>query len=89
MHIAGRVVIGVEEIVVLLVEARVVLEIGLEHEAFEEPGDVGHMPFRRADVRHRLHDRVFRLQLGDQGQRQAPNALIAIDQGIREFSFGR
>jgi hypothetical protein len=62
MHFPDRVVIGVEQVVVLIIEAR--YTTGLEHKALEEPGDVGEVPFGRADIRHRLDDGILRPQLG-------------------------
>src|SRR5581483_1300627 len=40
----------------------------------EKPGDVGAMPFGRRGVRHRLHDLVFRRQMGRPPLRLATHA---------------
>jgi hypothetical protein len=62
MHFADRVVVRVKEVVVFVIEAR--YTTGFEHKMFEEPGDVGEVPFGRADIRHRLDDGILRPQVG-------------------------
>ena len=63
MHIAGGVIVGIEKIGVLRDFGAVALHPGFEDEGFEKPARVGEMPFRRADVRHRLHDVIFRFEV--------------------------
>ncbi len=55
-------VVGVEQVVVGLVQAPVARQVGQQHEGLEEPGDVCQMPFRRAHLRCALDDIVLHLQ---------------------------
>ena len=66
MSIAERLVVGVEDVREGIVVGAVGGRVRPEDEGLEEPGHVGAMPFRGADVRHRLH----RLVLGAQRSRQ-------------------
>ena len=65
--IAERLVVRVEDVGEGVVVGAVGLGVRPQDEGLEEPGDMGPMPFRGADVRHRLH----RLVLGAQGGGQA------------------
>ena len=65
MHLADGDVVGVEQVVIVLIEARVVRQVRLENETFEKPRDMREVPLRRADIGHRLYNRVFRLQVGN------------------------
>ncbi len=85
VHVTGRVVIGVEEKVVLLIEAPVSGKMRLQHEALEEPGDMRQVPLRRAHIRHGLHDAVFRLEVGNECKRKAANAQETVGQGVGRF----
>ena len=62
MHLSRRVVIGVEQVVVLVTEAPIARVERLENEAFEKPRDVCEVPLGRADVGHGLHDGVLGLE---------------------------
>ena len=62
MHLADRVVIRVEQKIILFVESLITANKFLEYEALEEPGDMRKMPLGRTDIGHRLHDGVFSLE---------------------------
>ena len=47
-----------------------------EDECLEKPGDMGSMPFRRADVRHRLHGLVLRAEGGGQALGGGANHVV-------------
>ena len=55
-------VVGVEKMVVALVQRAVTRQERLQHEGLEEPGDMGQMPLRRAHVRHALDHMILGLQ---------------------------
>ena len=61
MHRAYALVVAVEQEIPRWVEHHV-LWVGLQHEAFKEPGGVCHVPFAGAGVGHALHHGVFRAQ---------------------------
>ena len=58
----------------VFVEAPVAGREGFEHEALEEPGHVREMPLGRADVGHRLHDRVLGRERLDERKAQRADA---------------
>ena len=62
VHVARGIVVGVEKIGVLRNLRCDTRHPDLQNEGLEEPAGVREMPFRRADVRHRLHDVIFRLE---------------------------
>ena len=83
MHLAGRIIIRVEQVVVLLGERRVPVSMRHEYEALEEPGDVGEMPLRRTDIRHALHDVVLDGQVVAQRQRCGSNPRVTFCESFR------
>ena len=63
VHLASRVVIRVEEVVVLLVKRFVVFRVRQEHETFEEPRHVREVPLGRAYVGHTLDHMILDSQV--------------------------
>ena len=61
---AGADVIGIEQEGVIRVKGLVARAVFAEQELLEEPGGMGAVPFRRARVRHRLDQLIFRRQRG-------------------------
>ncbi len=61
---AGADVIGIEQEGVVAMIRLVACAVFAEQELLEEPGGMGSVPFRRARIRHRLHDLVFRGKRG-------------------------
>ena len=59
MHVAGGVVVGIEEISVLRVLAAITADPLFENESLKKPRRMGEMPFCRAYVGHRLHDAIL------------------------------
>ena len=57
MHIPDRVVVGVEQVVIRVIQPR--HAVGFQDEALEEPGDVREVPLGGAHVGHRLHDGIL------------------------------
>ena len=55
-------VVGIEQMVVALIQRAITRQKGLQHEGLEEPGDMRQMPLRRADIRHALDHIVLGLQ---------------------------
>ena len=80
VHAADRVVVGVEKVVILLVKVHMVFHLRLQDEVLEEPGDVRKVPLGGADIGHRLHHRVFRLQFADECKRCRSNLSVTIGQ---------
>ena len=76
VHVADGDVVGVEQVVVLLVETPVGGIEVLKHEALEKPGDVREMPLCRADVRHALDDTVLRRQVPAQRKAAIPHLPV-------------
>ena len=62
MHRAGSVVIRIEQKRILRDRRHISGEKFLEDKRFEKPRRMRQMPFRRANIGHRLHNAVFRLQ---------------------------
>jgi hypothetical protein len=54
MPLAERLVVGVEEILIVGIEGTIAGGEARQDEGLEEPGGVGEMPLRRAGERHRL-----------------------------------
>ena len=81
----GGLVIGVEEECELRIERRITIEVHAKDERLEEPGDVGAMPFRRAAVRHGLHDLILGRE--DSGERFGTGAHG--DVASRQRGLGR
>ena len=63
MHRANGLVVGVKEEGVLLVMPAVAGCAWFENELLIEPCGMSQVPFQRADIRHRLDDKVFRLKV--------------------------
>src|SRR5437016_8000599 len=63
MHGAGGVVVGIEKVSVLRNGIPISRHPLFQNEGFKKPGGMGEMPLRRADVRHRLNDTIFRRQI--------------------------
>ena len=62
VHVARGIVVGVKKIGVLRNHRAVARHPNLQNEGLKKPAGVREMPFRRADVRHRLHDVIFRFE---------------------------
>ena len=56
----GGDIIGIEQEGEALVEHAIIRQMRHKQKLFEEPGRVRAMPFRRARIRHRLHDLILR-----------------------------
>ncbi len=76
VHVARRVVVGIEQVVILVVEP--LHPAGLENEALEEPGDVRQVPLGRADIGHGLQARMLRAQLAHDVEAQGPHAFVVL-----------
>ena len=70
MHIAGGVVVRIEEIGVLRNFGTIARHPFFQHESLEEPGRVGEVPFGWADVRDRLYNTIFGLKICAQTGRE-------------------
>ena len=68
----GADIVGIEEIGVVRVKRLVAFAMFAKQELLEEPGGVRPVPFRRARIRHRLYDLIFRAK-----GRGAPFGLAA------------
>ena len=66
MHLTGSVIIGIEQVMIVIIEALIVTQMGYEHEALEKPGRVRHVPLGRAYIRHALYDIVLWRQVSAQ-----------------------
>src|SRR5690606_30632576 len=74
---ADGVVIGVEEVVVTLVDRGVARRVLAEAEALEEPGDMREVPLRGADLRDRLDDLILGRQRLREREARVPHVLVA------------
>ncbi len=59
MHLARRVVIGIEQVMILIVKTTVTFFVGFENETLEKPGRVRQMPLGWTHVRHTLNDVIL------------------------------
>jgi len=80
--LAHGLVVRVEQIAVGLLDR--LMAVREEQERLEEPGGVGPVPLRGADVGHRLHDLVF----GAQNRRQCLGLVTNRMEAVREGSGG-
>ena len=78
VHFPPRLVIGVKEVVILLIEDLVSGAMNQQYELFEEPGRVCQMPFCRADAGHRLHNEILNFECPAQVHRAAPYAQVPL-----------
>src|SRR4051812_5996363 len=62
MHVARSVVVGIKQIGVFRNFRPIPRHPDFRDEGLKEPARVGQMPLRRANIGHRLHDEIFRLQ---------------------------
>ncbi len=77
MPLADGLVVGIEQIAEHRIERLIALEVRLQHEGLEEPGDVRQVPLGGADVRHGLDLLVLGAQRRGQFQALRPNRLEA------------
>ena len=63
VHVAGRIIIGIEEIGVLRNFGAITRKEFFQDKRLEKPGGMSKVPFGWADVRHRLHDTIFGLEI--------------------------
>src|SRR5437764_10789983 len=82
MHVAGSVVVGIEEVSVLWDFRAIARHPDFHYECLEEPTGVREMPFRRAHIGHRLHDVIFRLQTPAQPRAEIACLAEACDQTL-------
>src|ERR1700737_4832406 len=62
MPIAGRVIIGIENVRIAFIKCRVTGQTRSQYECFEEPTGMGQMPLGRADLRCGLNHEILGLQ---------------------------
>ena len=79
---ANRFIIAVEQKGIAFIKNAIARHIG-QHERFEEPGGVRHMPFCRRGIGHRLHTGIGIRQRRRQRHGQAARALQGGQQGRR------
>src|SRR2546429_1818577 len=82
MHVAGGIVVGIEEVSVLWDFRAIAWHPDFQYECLEEPTGVREMPFRRAHIGHRLHDVIFRLQTPAQPRAEIAQLAEARDQTL-------
>jgi len=63
VHVTGRIIIGIEEVGVLRNFRAINRKEFFQDKRLEKPGGMGKVPFGRADVRHRLYDTIFGLEI--------------------------
>src|SRR5580700_8481871 len=83
VHVAGGIVVGVKQISVLRNFSPIIWNPFLENKRFEKPGGVRQMPFRRAHIRHRLHNAIFGLESRAKRVAETSNFAKARKQTIR------
>jgi len=71
-------VVGIEQMVVALIQRAITRQKGLQHESLEEPGDMRQMPLRRADVRHALDHIIFSFQWLTEPLTGSPHPLVTL-----------
>ena len=80
MHVARGVVIRIKKISVLRDLGPIARHPDFHDERLEEPARVGEMPFRRAHVRHRLDDAIFRLEIAAETRREIAHRSVTREQ---------
>src|SRR5260370_10790357 len=70
VHVTGPIIIGIEEVGVLRNFGAITRKEFLQDKRLEKPGGVGKVPFGWADVRHRLHDTIFGLEIRAEARRE-------------------
>ena len=83
VHVAGGIVIGIKQISVLWDLGAIGHQPFLQNERFEKPGCMGEVPFRRADVGHRLHDAIFRREALAKSRSEIPNLVETCEKLLR------
>jgi hypothetical protein len=83
VHLACCVVIGIEQVVILLVVDAVPGKMRLEHELLEEPRHVGKMPARGAHIRHRLYNEILDLEVRAERLRKASDSCVSLEERFR------
>jgi len=63
VHVAGRIIVGIEEVGVLRNFGAITRKEFFQDKRLEKPCGMGEVPFGWADVRHRLHDTIFGLEI--------------------------
>ena len=86
MHLAGGIVVGIEQISVLRVDRRVIRQSLFEDEGLKKPTGVREMPFRRTHLRNSLDDAILRLKGFAKVFAQLSNAMIGRVQVSRPFA---
>ena len=74
VHLADRVVVGIEKVMKLIVVELVAWHMLHQAELLEEPRHMGQVPFSRADLWNRLNDAIFRFQRLNEVGRRLPYA---------------
>ncbi len=87
VHVARSVIIGIKKVGVFRNFRLVARHPDFQNESLEEPARVREMPFGRADVRHRLHDVIFRLERRAEAFREFPDLVKTRQQAGGAISF--
>src|SRR5437588_6502727 len=83
MHRAGRIVIGIEKKGVFRNDLAITRRPFFQNEGFEKPGRVSEVPLRWADLGHRLHHAIFRLQIVTKPGGEIPDLMKTAKQALR------
>ena len=82
MHVAGSVIIRIEEERVFRNRRPVILLPGFEHECFKKPGGMGQVPLRGTDIRHGLDDAIFCLEIAREQSGKVAHIMKACQERV-------
>ena len=82
MHGTRALIIRIEQDGKPVVEFVIISQIYLQEKGFEEPADMGKVPFRWTDVGHGLHAAVFRRQRRAYFLAHTPYGAVVRQQGL-------
>ena len=80
MHVASSVIIGIEEVSVLWNFCAISRDEFFQDKRFEKPSGMREVPFGRTNVRHGLHDAIFRFEISTQRVGEFSDLMKAIAQ---------
>src|SRR6516225_10286739 len=87
MPLTSRHVIGIEEKCIGGMGRSIARTGWGQNEGFKKPTGVRQMPFRRAHIRHRLDDIIFRHQRLAEPLRKVAHLMVTPDQALAERSL--
>ena len=83
VHVTGGVVVGVKKVRVFGNLRLISGHPFFQNKGLKKPGGVGEMPFRRTDIRHRLHHAILRRKVLTESRGEVADLMKAGEQQLR------